>query len=123
MIEITRGLNGDGLTTRKNNKWSKTSVNTVLKNEVYTGTLIWGEFTKNHNGGNRQPIIRVEDAWPPIVDRETFEKVQTKMTARAPKITHPKVIHSEYVLSGLLRCKNCDAAMIGHAVKSGLIQV
>ena len=119
MIEITRGLNGDGLTTRKNNKWSKTSVNTVLKNEVYTGTLIWGELTKNQNGGNRLPIIRIEDAWPPIVDRETFEKVQTKMTARAPKITHPRVIHSEYILSGLLRCKNCDAAMIGHAVKSG----
>jgi site-specific DNA recombinase len=119
MIEISRGLNSDGLTTRKNNGWSKTSVNTVLRNEVYTGTLIWGEFTKNHNGGSRLPVIRIDNAWPAIVDRDTFDKAQTKMRKRAPKITHPRVIHSEYILSGLLRCKNCNAAMIGHAVKSG----
>jgi site-specific DNA recombinase len=119
MIEITRGLNGDGLTTRKNKKWSKTSVSVVLKNEVYTGTLIWGEFTKNHNGGTRLPVIRVDNAWPPIIDRNTFERVQWKLTERAPKITHPRVIHSEYILSGILRCKNCNAAMVGHAVKSG----
>ncbi|MFC1869777.1 recombinase family protein [Chloroflexota bacterium] len=119
MIEITRSLNGDGLTTRKNKKWSKTSVSTVLNNEVYTGTLIWGEFTRNQNGGNRLPVIRVDDAYPPIVDRDTFARVRAKLAERAPKITHPRVVHSEYILSGLLRCKDCDAAMIGHAVKSG----
>ena len=119
LIEITRGLNGDGLSTRKNKKWSKTSVHTILKNEVYTGVLIWGQLAKKRNGGNHLPHIRVEDAWPTIVGRETFENVQMKLKARAPKITHPRVIHSEYILSGLVRCKNCNAAMIGHAVKSG----
>ena len=119
MIEITRGLNGDGLTTRKKKKWSKTSVSTVLKNEVYTGTLIWGEVSANRNGGNHLPVIRVENAWPTIVDREIFEKAQSKLAARAPKINHPRVVHSEYILSGLVRCKNCNAALVGHAVKSG----
>ena len=119
MIEITRGLNGDGLTTRKKKKWSKTSVSTVLKNEVYTGTLIWGEVSTHQNGGNHLPVIRVEKAWPTIVDRETFEKAQSKLAARAPKINHPRVVHSEYILSGLVRCKNCNAALVGHAVKSG----
>jgi hypothetical protein len=61
----------------------------------------------------------VDNAWPAIVDRESFENVQRKLAARAPKITHPRVIHSEYILSGLIRCKNCNAAMVGHAVKSG----
>ncbi len=42
-----------------------------------------------------------------------------KLGTRAPKITHPRVVHSEYILSGLMRCKSCNAAMIGHAVKSG----
>ena len=118
MIEITRDLNSDGLTTRKNKKWSKTSVATILNNEVYTGTLIWGVVSKSNNG-SRQPIIRVENAWPAIIDKETFKKARGKLKERAPKITHPRVIHSEYILSGLLRCKNCDAAMVGHAVKSG----
>jgi len=119
MIEITQGLNGDGLTTRKKKKWSKTSVSTVLKNEVYTGTLIWGEVSTNPNGGSHLPVIRVENAWSSIIDRETFEKAQSKLNARAPKINHPRVVHSEYILSGLVRCRNCDAALIGHAVKSG----
>ncbi|MBN1188581.1 MAG: recombinase family protein [Dehalococcoidales bacterium] len=119
MLEITQSLNADGLTTRRNKKWSKTAVHTVLKNEVYRGTLIWGERVRSHNGSTRQPAIRVENAFPAIIDDETFEKVQKKLNARAPKVTHPRVIHSEYILSGLLRCKNCGAAMIGHAVKSG----
>ncbi|MFH1382051.1 MAG: recombinase family protein [Chloroflexota bacterium] len=119
MIEITRGLNGDGLSTRKNKKWSKTSVHTILKNEVYTGVSIWGQLAVDRKGGNHLPLIRVEGAWPAIVDREIFGNVQMKLAARAPKITHPRVIHSEYILSGLLRCKTCNAAMVGHAVKSG----
>ncbi len=28
-------------------------------------------------------------------------------------------MHSEYILSGMIRCKECGTAMIGHAVKSG----
>jgi DNA invertase Pin-like site-specific DNA recombinase len=119
MLEITQGLNKDGFRTRNNKLWCKTSVNVVLKNEVYTGTLVWGVVDKRHNGGTRQPVIRVNDAWPAIVDRESFDRVQEKLNARAPKITHPRVVHSEYVLSGILRCKNCGAAMVGHAVKSG----
>jgi site-specific DNA recombinase len=119
LLEITKGLNHDGLKTRKNYEWSKTTVHKVLKNEAYTGVLLWGQEPANGNNGNRLPHIRVEGAWTAIVDREAFEKVQAKLGARAPKITHPRVVHSEYILSGLIRCKNCNAAMIGHAVKSG----
>jgi hypothetical protein len=32
---------------------------------------------------------------------------------------HPRTVHSEYILSGLIRCETCGAAMVGHAVKSG----
>jgi site-specific DNA recombinase len=53
------------------------------------------------------------------VDRETFDQVQAALHARAPKVTHPRVTHSEYILSGLVRCARCGTAMIGHAVKSG----
>ena len=118
LIEISRGLNHDGLITRKKNQWSKTAVHKVLKNETYTGVLIW-DRQKLRKVNNDLPPICVEAAWSPIIGRETFEQVQTKLCTRAPKITHPRVVHSEYILSGLMRCKNCNAAMIGHAVKSG----
>ena len=118
LIEIAGGLNHDGLTTRKKNQWSKTSVHKVLKNEAYTGVLVW-DRQKLRKMSNDVPPIRVEAAWSSIIDRENFEKVQTKLRTRAPEITHPRVVHSEYILSGLMRCRNCNAAMIGHAVKSG----
>jgi len=118
LIEIARGLNHDGLTTPKKNLWSKTSVHKILKNEAYTGVLIW-DRQKCRNISNDLPPIRVEAAWSPIINHETFEQVKAKLGARAPRITHPRVVHSEYILSGMLRCRNCDAAMIGHAVKSG----
>lgn len=118
LIEIARGLNKEGLITRKKNQWSKTAVHKVLKNEAYTGVLIW-DRQKLRTISNDLPPIRVDNAWTPIIDRETFEKVQRKLGTRAPRITHPRVVHSEYILSGLMRCKNCNAAMIGHAVKSG----
>ena len=119
LIEICQGLNADGLTTPKHKKWGKTTINTILKNEAYTGTSIWGQFTIKHNNGKDLPLIRVENAWTPIVDKETFDNVQLKLESRAPKVTHPRVIHSEYILSGLLKCKHCGFAMVGHAVKSG----
>ncbi|MDO8689611.1 MAG: recombinase family protein [Dehalococcoidia bacterium] len=120
LLEITRGLNADGLTTRTGRPWSKTTIHKVLRNEAYTGVLLWGrEKKRNLGGGNGLPPVRVEGAWQPIIDRETLEKVQARLAARAPKMTHPRVVHSEYILSGMIRCKACGTAMIGHSVKSG----
>ncbi len=120
MVEIVKGLNGDGLTTRAGNKWGKTSVHNILRNEAYAGVLTWDMRRRRHNGGGDPPVpIRIEDAWPPIVGKETFEQAQAMLKSRAPKVTHPRVVHSEYVLSGMIKCKECGTAMIGHAVKSG----
>lgn len=118
--EIARGLSGDGLTTWTGKKWSTTSVHSVLHNEAYAGVLVWDRRKKRHIGASDGlPPVRVEGAWPAIVDRDTFDQVRTKLAARAPRVTHPRVIHSEYILSGMVRCKECGAALIGHAVKSG----
>jgi site-specific DNA recombinase len=39
------------------------------------------------------------------------------MAANAPQIVHPRVVHSFYLLSGLLYC-SCGQAMIGRSAKS-----
>jgi site-specific DNA recombinase len=119
MVEITRDLNKDGLTTRKHKPWSKNTVGVVLNNEAYVGTLVWGRATKHGAIGTRLPVVRTEAAYPQLVDKTTFDRVRAFMASRAPKITHPRVVHSEYILSGLIKCRRCDVAMIGHAVKSG----
>ncbi|MFQ5875291.1 MAG: recombinase family protein [Dehalococcoidia bacterium] len=120
LVEIARGLNADGLVTRTGRTWGKTTLHKLLRNEAYRGVLVWDRSRRRRlaaDGG--PPPVRVEEAWESIVDPDTFVQAQAKLGTRAPKVTHPRVIHSEYVLSGLIRCRQCNTAMTGHAVKSG----
>jgi site-specific DNA recombinase len=114
--EITKDLNRDGIPAPAGGKWGKQRVHKILNNEAYIGCLVWG---KNHGGKSSLPPVRKEGAWPAIIDKEIFERVQVNLNARAPKVTHPRVTSSHYLLSGLIRCRKCGAAYIGYAAKSG----
>ncbi|MCJ7604518.1 MAG: recombinase family protein [Dehalococcoidales bacterium] len=114
MIEIVRGLNSRGIPGPKGKGWGKTSVYKILTNEVYTGTLVWGE--KNKRG--LEPIS-VENACEAIVDKETFLKVQESMRDRMPAKVHPRRAASPFLLSGLLFCGHCGKALIGRYAKNG----
>ena len=63
--------------------------------------------------------VRVEEAWPALVSRETFETVQQEMRKRAPKVQRPGRVGSTYLLSGLLRCGACGKTYIGQKAKGG----
>jgi len=110
--EIAKELNRDGILTKNGKKWSSTGVYTLLTNETYMGTLVWGKRS------NIAPV-RVENAWPAIVDREIFYRVQSLLKARGPKIIHPRRAVSDYLLSGVIKCAVCGKAMSGHSAKSG----
>ncbi len=116
--EIAKGLNRDGLTTRAGRDWGTTSLHHILRNRACTGVLAW-DRRKRRNIGDGLTPLRIEDAWPAIIDQNTFDQAQTKLASRAPRVTHPRVVHSEYILSGMIRCKQCGTSLIGHAVKSG----
>jgi len=118
--EIAVGLNRDGLTTATGKRWGTTSVHNVLHNEAYAGTLVWDRRRKRRPfGRDGASVVRSEDAWTGIVDQQTFEEVQKKLASRAPKKAHPRVVHSHYLLSGMIHCKSCGASMIGLVAKSG----
>lgn len=60
---IARGLNADGLSSRTGKKWGATSVEKILHNEAYTGTLVWGKRAKTHwRVGNGLAWLRTEGA-------------------------------------------------------------
>jgi hypothetical protein len=40
------------------------------------------------------------------------------MSARSPKVVHPRTVPSPYLLSGLLFC-SCGRALMGQSAKSG----
>ena len=115
--EIAKALNKEGIRTSTGQRWGRTTVHKVLTNEAYCGTLVWGGrpgHTAIHSG---DPPVRVENAWPPIIDKDVFKQILRTMASRRPEVTHPRTIPSSYLLSGLLYC-SCGHSMIGRSAKS-----
>jgi site-specific DNA recombinase len=115
---IARSLNADRIPSHTGKKWGATSIEKILHNEAYTGTLVWGKRKKVMGpAGNRSVPQRVEGAWSVIVDKTIFNQAQAMLAARAPTVTHPREVGSPYLLSGIMRCGICGAAMVGHGGK------
>ena len=114
MLKITRTLNDEGVASPTGRLWSKNGVHFILRNEVYTGTLVWG--TK---GKDKAEPVRIEKAFPAIVTKAQFRRVNKLMHSRAPKRTHPRRVGSTYLLSGLVKCHKCKRALSGQDAKSG----
>jgi DNA invertase Pin-like site-specific DNA recombinase len=118
--EIAKTLNEEGSRTKQGKPWSKTNISYILKNEVYTGTLVWGGKRRGENGAVKaEDAIRIEKNHPALVDRTTFDTIQKLLARRTPKITHPRRVNSEYLLSSLIFCGKCGSRMIGSSAKSG----
>jgi site-specific DNA recombinase len=114
LLEIVKELNAKPIPGPKGEGWGRTSLYTILTNEIYTGVFVWGRNSKRGN----EPV-RAENAFPAIIDRETFLKVQDLMKERAPIKTHPKRISSPFLFSGLARCGYCGKALVGTYAKGG----
>ena len=114
MLKITRTLNDEGIASPTGKLWSKNGIHFILRNEVYTGTLVWG--TK---GKDKADPVRIEKAFPAVVSKAQFRRVNKLMHSRAPKRTHPRRVGSTYLLSGLVKCHRCKRALSGQDAKSG----
>jgi hypothetical protein len=115
LMEICKELNGRGI-TNKGRRWQKNVVHYLLTNEAYTGTAVWGVKSKDEKA---QEPVRVENAWPALVSRETFDLVQQGLHERAPTVQRPARVGSQYLLSGLLRCGVCGKPYSAQGAKSG----
>ena len=71
VLDIVKTLNSEGIPSPRGKRWSKTAVHTMLRNETYTRALWCGASRPK----TRQNPIRVEDAFPAIVPKGTFENV------------------------------------------------
>ena len=114
ILDVTRTLNAEGIPTTSGRKWVKTTIHTMLGNEAYTGTLVWGAKAKDG-----APPVRVENAFPAIVTRTEFRKVGGLLKSRAPSKVNPRRASSPYLLSGLAKCETCGKAMTAAEAKSG----
>lgn len=116
--EIAKTLNAEGLRTERGVRWGRTTIYKILSNEAYTGTLVWGDRPGCMVRRCGEKPVRVENAWPGLIDQKMFKTVQHKMAQKKPEVTHPRTVPSFYLLSGLFHCR-CGGAMMGHSAKSG----
>jgi DNA invertase Pin-like site-specific DNA recombinase len=120
--EIAKTLNAEGLRTRAGRLFGTTIINYWLRNPVYTGVMAWNRTDRTHEKVLHKPpseIIYTAEAHQPIISLGDFERVQELLTERRPAIRHPRVVSSQYLLSGLSYCGKCGAAMVGCKAKSG----
>lgn len=111
--EIVNTLNAEGITTNRGKKWNKNLVLYILRNEVYTGTLVFG---KSDPGS--EPVRR-ENNHTALVSVRDFQKVQSLIEQRSPKYCRPRTLTSDYLLSGIIYCGECGYALQGCSAKSG----
>ena len=100
-------------------KWNPEMVNTILKNENYTGTLLQGKRRKLNYRVNKQIQLEKEN-WiitpnhhEAIISKEKFDKVQDILNRQA-KVNKDGSIG---ILSGFLKCKCCGSNMIKRTSK------
>lgn len=115
------GLNFScGYRCGENPSWKTVTVNRILENEIYTGTMVQGINRKvNYKIKQSRPVpkedwIRVPDTHEAIVSRDIFECAQNirKLDTR----TAPDK-DSVYIFSGLIYCGDCGQNMVKKKVK------
>lgn len=120
--KIIEELKLKGYKTKLGRDFSKNSLYEILRNEKYIGTYIYNRSASKSESGKRnnhkskpeEEIIRIENAFPAIIDKDLFWRVQAKMDKRkhSPGRNKAKV---NYLLSGLIYCGECGGAMVGNS--------
>jgi site-specific DNA recombinase len=94
---------------KTNYDWNEVTLCNMLKNEVYIGNAVQNKKSvvsyKVHKirTVEKENQIRVNDTHEPIIDKDTFEKVQCILEKRG---TNTKLKY-DYLLRGLLYCYHC----------------
>jgi site-specific DNA recombinase len=100
--------------------WTATSVRNILTNLMYCGDMVQGRWrVKSYKIHVQEKVPEdewyiVENTHEPIIDRVTFEKVQTLLKKDTRTGPQQKQL---YLFSGLLRCADCGKAMTRSQVK------
>ena len=109
------GINyNGGFRSAEDAGWSKKAVERILKDEIYTGTMVQGKTRKvNHRVKQSVKVpeeewARVEGTHEAIIDREDFELVQEIMSRDTCTKSGDENVGP---FSGYIRCGKCGQSM------------
>ncbi len=132
-------LNEAGFRTSRGKIFSLQTLLPMLENPAYVGRCVYNRRTlsKWHRYQNGSSVERkdegiekrsaedwivCDDAWPALVDQETFDMVQKRrVESRSEHATHHRgnAMKSDYLLTGKLFCGVCGGKLFGMTRTSG----
>lgn len=99
-------------TWRRGVVWHRTYVKKLLANPAVIGTAELHETTRKQGGGQtRTKVATVEGYYPPIIDPETWERVQALAGERTSRLGRPSKAGTRHLLAALARCPICAGTM------------
>lgn len=108
--------------TKQVAQWSAVAIYRILKNEIYTGTLVQGKTTSpNHKvkktvAKPSSEWSRTENAHEAIISPAQFDLVQRIMLEDTRSPVGAKGVHP---FSGKIFCDDCDSPMVRRVSRSG----
>lgn len=113
-IAIAKKLQESGFLPKRAGKWRKSSIDTIIRNEKYCGSLLLQKtFVADHiskkqrKNNGELPMYRVENSHEAIIDAVTFQRVQEEIARRSAKY-HPNAVGpTQYPFTSKIRCEHC----------------
>lgn len=112
---IADKLNADGVPTKKGGRWTAGTINGMLKNEKYTGDVIFqksytdSQFNRHTNNGERDQYM-ITDHHEAIVSHEDYEAAAALIALRAAEkgiVSGEGKYQNRYAFSGKIICGEC----------------
>ncbi|MFT2204528.1 cassette chromosome recombinase CcrB [Staphylococcus chromogenes] len=110
--KIANALNHKGYVTKKGKPFSVSSITYILSNPFYIGQIQFAKYKdwneKRRKGLNDKPVI-AQGKHSPIISQDLWDKVQM----RKKQIKEKPQVHGKgtNLLTGIIRCPQCGAAM------------
>lgn len=110
--KIANALNHKGYVTKKGNPFSISAITYILSNPFYIGKIQFAKYKdwneKRRKGLNDKPVI-AQGKHSPIISQDLWDKVQM----RKKQIKEKPQVHGKgtNLLTGIIRCPQCGAAM------------
>lgn len=114
---IAREMNAEGIPPKKGKDWTPGAVNSILKNEKYTGDVIFqktytdSSFNRHTNYGEYDQYL-CEGHHEPIVSHEDFDKANELLQQRGKEKGNGKdtaKYQNRYGFSGRIKCGECGS--------------
>lgn len=114
---IAGEINAEGIPPKKGKNWSPGTINAILKNEKYTGDVIFqktytdSSFNRHTNYGEYDQYL-YEEHHEPIISHEDFDKANELLQQRGKEKGNGKdtaKYQNRYGFSGRIKCGECGS--------------